>query len=739
MRTLLLLRGAPGCGKSTWIRENGLEDYALSADKIRMMCAGPSLTPDGDIMIDQTNDKIVWKTLFSILETRMQNGEFTVIDATNSKASEINKYKALCDAYKYRIFCVDMTDLPIDVCKQRNAGRDALKRVPEQAIDKMYARFATQKIPSGVTVIRPDELDRVWLKKISLDGYKAVHHIGDIHGCYTALMKYFEGGLKDDEFYIFLGDYLDRGLENAEVASFLLSIYDKPNVLLLEGNHERWIWVYANGGITDSREFELYTRPELDDAGVDRKELRRLYRRIGQCAWYSYGGREVLVTHGGLSTIPANLSLVATKQMVKGVGSYKDHEECALSFDRSTPENCIQIHAHRNTKQLPIHECERGYNLEGRVEFGGELRCVTLTPDGITETEIKNDVFRKETMINYHPETAEEHSRLSVADLVIRLRKNKYISEKRFGDISSFNFTKSAFYDRAWDEQTMKARGLYIDVPRQKIAARAYDKFFNVGERPETKLDMLPYKLTFPATAYRKENGFLGLVSYNFAEDDLFITTKSTPDGDYARWFRALLEKTVDYGGMEYLKQFLKEQDATALFECVDMEHDPHVIEYPRSGLYLLDVVRNSMDYSKLPYSELEELADVIRVNPKKRSYVFSDWQEFYDWYIDMTDEDNASRIEGYVVEGANGYMVKVKLPYYQFWKRMRGLAHSVIKSGELRPQQASSLVTPLANQFVSWAKKLHDRDDRDELPKDICTLRKMFFATDEGKAFADQ
>lgn len=35
MRTLLLLRGAPGSGKSTWIRENNLEQYALEADRFR--------------------------------------------------------------------------------------------------------------------------------------------------------------------------------------------------------------------------------------------------------------------------------------------------------------------------------------------------------------------------------------------------------------------------------------------------------------------------------------------------------------------------------------------------------------------------------------------------------------------------------------------------------------------------------------------------------------------------------
>ena len=73
-----------------------------------------------------------------------------------------------------------MTDLPIEVCKARNVQREPLKRVPEEAIDKMYARFATQKIPTGITVLRPDELDRIWMHPIDLSQYKKIHHIGDI-------------------------------------------------------------------------------------------------------------------------------------------------------------------------------------------------------------------------------------------------------------------------------------------------------------------------------------------------------------------------------------------------------------------------------------------------------------------------------------------------------------------------------------------------------------------------------
>lgn len=135
MRTLLLFRGAPGCGKSTYIKEHNLEQYVLSADTLRLMCQSAQETPAGQMEISPQNDDVVWEMLFKLLEVRMSHGEFTVIDATNSKTVEMNRYKNLAKQYRYRMYVIDMTDLPIEECKRRNAQREWLKRVPEAAID----------------------------------------------------------------------------------------------------------------------------------------------------------------------------------------------------------------------------------------------------------------------------------------------------------------------------------------------------------------------------------------------------------------------------------------------------------------------------------------------------------------------------------------------------------------------------------------------------------------------------
>lgn len=156
--------------------------------------------------------------------------------------------------------------------------------------------------------------------------------------------------------------------------------------------------------------------------------------------------------------------------------------------------------------------------------------------------------------------------------------------------------------------------------------------------------------------------------------------------------------------------------------------------------MYLLDIIYNDLQYRKLPFEELCHVAESLGITHKEKAFEIDNWQDFFEWYYTVTDEDylyEGRRIEGFVVEDANGYMVKLKLTYYHFWKFMRGIAHEAIRKGYIDPKRTAALTTPLANRFYAWAKTLHDREDAEFLPKDICTLRRMFFETDIGKQFA--
>lgn len=782
MRVLLLFRGAAGCGKSTFIKEHDLEQYALSADEIRLRIQSPILMPNGTLGISQKNDKYVWKILFNLLEKRMEKGEFTVIDATNSKTSEISRYKEFADKYRYRIYIVDMTDIPIDVVKERNANRlPEHKRVSDNVIDKMYARFATQKVPAGVTVIKPDELDTILYKPSDFSQYKKIKVIGDIHSSFSALkryliIQYFEDAkyknivIEDDcvkantdlgasvsycmewfsnpatlinpeNLYIFCGDYLDRGIEPVETVKFLLSIYKLPNVILLEGNHENFLRSYSSNIDNYSRNFKETTLPYLNAAvergEIKKKDLRQLCRKFGQVCYFTYGDKKVLVSHGGLSNMKENLIFVSTEQIIRGVGEYEDYLACAKAFEINTDENTYQISGHRNVTGEPINVNGRCFNLEGRVEFGGHLRAVELDETGFSCWEIKNNVFKEKEEENVDELSKEE---LTNADIVAQLRSSRFVKEKKMGDISSFNFTRDAFFKKHWDDKTTKARGLFINTNNNTVVARGYDKFMNVDETDETKLMNLKDRFKFPVTAYVKENGFLGLISLNKDTNDLMFATKSVvdfaaQDTDLVNVFKDLFMELTTETQRKNIREFLRFYDMTVICECVHMDKDPHIIEYDSNRIYLLDIIDNDFESKKIEYEILVRLSSKFGLIVKEKAFVFDNWEDFYGWYLEVTDENykyNNRYIEGFVIEDSNGFMVKLKLAYYKFWKMMRGITHQVLKRGYL--ERTSSLYNAKSNYFYGWLREhryeyTHKDENGKTIPDDvnIIDLRNKF------------
>lgn len=747
MRVLLLMRGAMGCGKSTWIEQNGLKPYTLCADDIRLLCQAPVLDIGGTRKISQKNEQVVWRTLFDILETRMKRGEFTVIDATNTKTSEMNRYKDLAKKYRYRIYCVDMTGVPIEVAKAQNAKRDPIKFVPEEAIDRAYARFANQKIPSGIKAIQPDELDTIWYKPIDLSDYDKVHIIGDIHGCYTALMKYMINkdieGCFGHEYFIFVGDYLDRGLENVETLEWLMKYVDYPNVCFLEGNHEAHLRNWANNEDVASSEFRKVTQPKLETACVNKKDVRTFCRSLGQCCYFKYGKEYVLVTHGGLSTMPENLTFVATEQMIKGVGDYKDSHDVDQAFLSTTTDGFYQIHGHRNETNEFIKVNSATWNLNGDVEFGGYLRGVTLfkPQDSIgddfyfsnTEQAIKNDVYRLPENLT---KKEDEVMNADMDTIIEYMRASKYVTEKSFGDISSFNFTRDAFERGVWDGITTKARGLYIDTKNKMVVARGYEKFFNYAEVDATKPESLSRNLVFPMTAYIKENGFLGIVSTD-KDGDLIFASKSTLNGDHALMLKENLYNIYGAEVVERIRVYSHTHNVSFIFEVIDKGRDPHIIKYKKNECILLDIIQNDIKFKKLPFVEMAQVAKDIGV---ERKQLFTYIENYHDLSnlldkinngddVILTDRIADNCVEGLVFEDASGFMFKLKTPYYNEWKMLRGIVPKIMRGGNIN--YTGALLSVESNYFYGWLRAKYNTLDKssrwDYSKRDIISLRDEF------------
>ena len=136
--------------------------------------------------------------------------------------------------------------------------------------------------------------------------YKRVLAFGDMHGHFSKFMTLYERvGVTDEDFAIFLGDYVDRGEENVKALKWIMSEAKKPNVIALKGNHEQMMldgimhndinW-YFNGGLKTLMEIraEVRIHPDFITDAISFIRERPLYYRL------TIDGREYIFCHAGV-------------------------------------------------------------------------------------------------------------------------------------------------------------------------------------------------------------------------------------------------------------------------------------------------------------------------------------------------------------------------------------------------------------------------------------------------------
>ncbi|WP_339015177.1 metallophosphoesterase [Fusobacterium animalis] len=673
MRTLLLLRGTQASGKSTWVTENNLEPYTLNADNIRLNIANPVLLENGSIEISQKYNKLTWELLYQYLEMRMENGDFTIIDATHSDIKLMNKYRDLANIYKYTIYYLEF-DTPLEECLKRNRERIGYKYVPEKVIEKTWEAIKNkEKLPNIFKKINSiDEIINFYTADVN--EYKKVIIIGDIHSCAEPLKEVLKD-FSEENLYVFVGDYFDRGIQAVETFKIMLDLLEKPNVILIEGNHENNSikkFIYDEEKYTKSFD-ETTLQPLLKEFELEyiKAGLKKIYKRLRQCYAFEFRGKKFLCTHGGLPLVP-KLALISAREMIKGVGRYETEigEIYSENYKKGLCQDFIQVHGHRG-----INDGEYSYCLEGRVEFGGELKVLTIDNDGnIEKYGIKNDVYNRGLKIPMSGITEKAEKISTANELINEMIGHKFITVKECDyNLISLNFNREAFNKKKWNDLTIKARGLFVDRDSGEVKIRSYNKFFNYGER-NINLGYLKKYATYPIKVFKKYNGFLGLASV--IDGNIVLATKSTTNGTYKDIFQSIWDKVED-SVKKLLKQTMIENNCTAVFEVVSPEYDPHIIKYDKEHLYLLDFIENKLDIDThnidLEFSEnLMKKVEFSSTILTKKELITK--LENYDELYHFLDEKAKSleEFEGYVLCDNSGLMFKFKLPYYNFWKERR-------------------------------------------------------------------
>jgi predicted kinase len=133
IQQLILTRGLPGSGKSTfakaWVLDDPTHRVRICRDDIRRML-GPYWVPSREELVTDIEHQSIRKAL-------LQNYS-VIVDATNFRPSETKKLASL---YNCELVIKDFTDVPIETCIERDKNRPKEEQVGEKVIYDMAKRY----------------------------------------------------------------------------------------------------------------------------------------------------------------------------------------------------------------------------------------------------------------------------------------------------------------------------------------------------------------------------------------------------------------------------------------------------------------------------------------------------------------------------------------------------------------------------------------------------------------------
>ena len=135
MSKLIICRGLPASGKSTWAKQWVLEDpehrVRINQDDIRLML-GKYWVP--------SREKLVQEIQFDAIIEALNREFDVVIDNTNLNSKVLDQFNRLIKTFEdYEIEYKDFFDTPLSVCIERDKNRDL--QVTEKVIRSFYNNY----------------------------------------------------------------------------------------------------------------------------------------------------------------------------------------------------------------------------------------------------------------------------------------------------------------------------------------------------------------------------------------------------------------------------------------------------------------------------------------------------------------------------------------------------------------------------------------------------------------------
>lgn len=247
---------------------------------------------------------------------------------------------------------------------------------------------------------------------------------------------------------------------------------------------------------------------------------------------------------------------------------------------------------------------------------------------------------------------------------------------KSGGHLLGYCYSDKCVYEKLWNDVTLMARGIILDINKKEVVATPFPKFFNIGE----KIDSIP---NLPFQTYEKLDGSLIIIF--FYNNQWQCATKGSFNSDQAIWAQTWLDEQ---------ELFYLEEGTTYLAEAIYTQNKI-VIKYPYEGLVLLGA------YDKAGYElSYEKLLEMGKWLNWKVAQIYN--YESISELLALT-KTLPSTQEGFVLHFSDGSRLKVKGDEY------------------CRIHKMVSHVTPLAIWETMFYNTSNDLENtRKELPEEF-------------------
>ena len=149
MTRLLITRGLPASGKTTFARKLQPGVVRVNRDDLRRMLHGRPL-------FTQTAEAQVTRAQRAAVENLLRAHANVIVDDTNLRAKVVREWAEMAARFGASFEVHDFTDVPLEECVRRDAERPEDVRVGEDAIRRMHDRYlAGKNLPLPVPWVDP--------------------------------------------------------------------------------------------------------------------------------------------------------------------------------------------------------------------------------------------------------------------------------------------------------------------------------------------------------------------------------------------------------------------------------------------------------------------------------------------------------------------------------------------------------------------------------------------------------